>query len=77
MIATDMYGKSPYGSGYTELRESMTSLPFLFSFLIGNYYNFNYILTLHHCSAFAEILRLIYLDMCIIFLFVSVIILFF
>ena len=76
MIATDMYGKSPYGSAYTELRESMTSLPFLFSFLISNHYNFNYIFTLHHCSAFAEILRLTCLDMCNMFLFVNVIILF-
>ena len=41
MVATDMYGKSPYGSGYTELRESMTLLPFLFSFLIINFYNFS------------------------------------
>ena len=51
MVATDMYGKSPYGSGYTELRESMTFLPFLFSFLINSFYNFSYIFTLHHCSA--------------------------
>ena len=78
MIATDMYGKSPYGSGYTELRESMTFLPLLFSFLIINFYNFSYIFTLHHCSVICWdfILRLIRLDMCIIFLFVSVIILF-
>ena len=49
-----------------------------FSFLIINYYNFTYIFTLHHCSAICWnfILRLICLDMCIIFLFVSVIILF-
>ena len=32
-----MYGKSPYGSGYTKLRESVTFLPFLFSFLIINF----------------------------------------
>ena len=78
MAATDMYGKSPYESGYTKLRGSMTFLPFLFSFLIINFYNFNYIFTLHHCSAICcgFILRLIRLDMCIIFLFVSVIILF-
>ena len=40
MIATDMYGKCPYESRYTELRKSMTFLPFLFSFLIINFYNF-------------------------------------
>ena len=51
VMATDMYGKSPYGSGYTELRESMTFLLFLLSCLIINFYNFSYILTLHHCSA--------------------------
>ena len=34
MVATVMYVKSPYGSRYTELRESMNFLPFLFSFLI-------------------------------------------
>ena len=78
MVATDMYGKSPYGSGYTELRESMTFLPFLFSFLINSFYNFSYIFTLHHCSniCWDFILRSICLDMCIVFLFVSVIILF-
>ena len=78
MVATDMYGKSPYVSGYAELRESMTFLPFLLSFLIINFYNFSCIFTLHHCSAICWdfILRLIRLDMCIIFLFVSVIILF-
>ena len=78
MVATDMYGKSPYGSGYTESRESMTFLPFLFSFLIINFYNFSYTFTFHHCSAiyWDFILRLIRLDMCIIFLSVSVIILF-
>ena len=78
MVATDMYRKSPYGSRYTELRESMTFLPFLFNFRIINFYNFSYIFTLHHCSAIRWdfILRLIRLDMCIIFLFVSVIILF-
>ena len=46
MVATDMYGKSPYGSGYTELRESMTFLPFLYSFLIINLCNFSYIFLL-------------------------------
>ena len=78
MVATDMYRKSPHGSRYTELRESMTFLAFLFNFLIINFYNFSYICTLHHCSAIRWdfILRLIRLDMCIIFLFVSVIILF-
>ena len=78
MVATDMYRKSPYGSRYTELRESRTFLPFLFNFRIINFYNFSYIFTLHHCSAIRWdfILRLIRLDMCIIFLFVSVIILF-
>ena len=34
MVTTVMYVKSPYGSGYTELSESMNFLPFLFSFLI-------------------------------------------
>ena len=74
MVASGMYGKSSYGSGYTESRESMTFLPFLFSFLIINIYTF----TFHHCSAiyWDFILRLIRLDMCIIFLSVSVIILF-
>ena len=61
-----------------ELRESMAFLPFLFSFLIINFYNLSYIFTLHHCSAicWVFILRLIRLDMCIIFLFVSAIIIF-
>ena len=76
MVAPDMYGKILYGSGYTELRESMTCLPFLFSFLIFTFYNFCYIFILHHCSAICWdfILRLICLDLCVIFLFVSVII---
>ena len=78
MVATDMYRKSPHGSRYTELRESMPFLAILFNFLIINFYNFSYICTLHHCSAIRWdfILRLIRLDMCIIFLFVSVIIAF-
>ena len=73
-----MYGKNPYGSGYTELRESMTFLPLLFSFLIFTFYHFCYIFTLHHCSAICGyfILRLICLDMWVIFLSVSVIALF-
>ena len=77
-MATDMYGKSPYGSGYTELRESMTFLLFLLNCLIISFYNFSYILTLHHCSAICWdfILRLIRLDICLVFLFVSVIIVF-
>ena len=50
-MATDMYEQSPYGSGYMELRESMTFLPFLLSCLFINFYNFSYIFTLHHCSA--------------------------
>ena len=75
MICTE---KNPYGSGYMELRESMTFLPFLFSFFIINFYNLSYIFNLHHCSAICWdfILRLISLDMSIIFLFVSVIMLF-
>ena len=78
MVATDTYGKSSYGSGYAKSRESMTFLPFLFSFLIINIYSFSYTFTFHHCSAiyWDFILRLIRLDMCIIFLSVSVIILF-
>ena len=78
MVATDMHGKSPYGSVYTKLRESMTFLPFLFSFLIINFHNFGYIFTLHHYSAICWdfILRLICLGKCIIFLFFSVVILF-
>ena len=41
MVATDIYGKSPPRSGYTELRESMTFISFLFSFLIiKSFYNF-------------------------------------
>ena len=46
--------------------------------LIINFYNFSYIFTLHHYSAICRdfILRLTRLDMCIMFLFVSVIILF-
>ena len=78
MVATDMYGKSPCGIGYTELRESMTFSPFLFSLLIINFYNFSYTFTLHHCFTICWdfILRLICLDMRITFLFVSVIILF-
>ena len=71
MVATDMYGKSPYGSAYTELRESMTFLPFSFNFLIINFHNFSYIFALHHYSAICWdfILRLICFDTCIIFLF--------
>ena len=78
MVTTDMYVKSPYGSGYTELRESVTFLPPFFSFLIINFCNLIYIFTLHHCSAICWdfILRLIRLDVCIIFQFISVIILF-
>ena len=78
MATTDMYRKSPCGSGYMELREGMTFLPFFFSFLIINFYDFSYIFTLHHYSAICWdfILRLIRLDMCLIFLFVSVIIVF-
>ena len=78
MATTDMYRKSPCGSEYMELREGMTFLPFFFSFLIINFYNFSYIFTLHHCSAICWdfILRLIRFDMCLIFLFVSVIIVF-
>ena len=78
MATTDMYRKSPCGSGYMELREGMTFLPFFFSFLIINFYNFSYVFTLHHCSAICWdfILRLIRFDMCLIFLFVSVIIVF-
>ena len=34
MVATDMYGKSPCGSRYTELHKSMIFLPFYFSFII-------------------------------------------
>ena len=34
MVATDMYAKSPYGSGYTRLRKSMTFLPFFFRFSV-------------------------------------------
>ena len=56
IFATDMYGKSPHGSGYTELRESTTFLPFLFSFLITNFYNFCYILLSPIVLTFAEIL---------------------
>ena len=76
MVATDMYGKSPYVSGYAELRESMTFLPFLLSFLIINFYNFSCIFTLHHCSAICWdfILRLIRVDVCLVLLFVSVVI---
>ena len=78
MVATDMCGKSPYRSKYTELRKSMTFLPFMFSFLVFTFYNFCYIFILHYCSAICWdfILRLICLDMCVIFLFVSVIKLF-
>ena len=78
MVGNDMYGKSPCGNWYTELREIMTFLPFLFSFLMIDFNKFSYIFTLHHCSAicWVFILRLIRLDMCIIFLFVSVIVFF-
>ena len=78
MVATDMCGKSPYRSKYTKLRESTTFLPFLFSFLVFTFYNFCYIFILLHCSAICWdfILRLICSGMCVIFLFVSVIILF-
>ena len=60
MAAADMYGKSPYESGYTKLRGSMTFLPFLFSFLIINFYNFSYIFTLHHGSAICVIILIVY-----------------
>ena len=78
MVATDMYGKNLYGSGYTELRKSITFLSFLFGFLIINFYDFSYIFTLQNCSTICwdSIVRLIRLDMCTIFLFFSVIILF-
>ena len=77
-MATDMYGESTYVSGFTELRGSMNFLPFLLSFLIISFSNFSYIFTLHHCYAICRDLnsRLICLDMCIIFLFVRVTILF-
>ena len=51
-----MYGKSPYGSGYTKLRESMTFLQFLFSFLIINFYNLAVFLLSTIVLSFAEIL---------------------
>ena len=78
MVASYFYGKSPYSSGYTELRESRTFLPFLLSFLIFAFYNFCDIFILYHCSTicWGFILRLICLDMCVIILFASVIILF-
>ena len=61
MVAIGIYGKSLYGSGYRDLRENITFLPFLFRFLIINLYNFSYIFTLHHRSAifWYFILRLI------------------
>ena len=49
MVSTDMYGKSPYGSGYMELRENMT-------FLIINFYNFDIFLLSTIVLSFAEIL---------------------
>ena len=58
---------------YTESRQSMTFLPFLFSCLIINLVIF---LLSTIILPFAEILSLICLGMCIIVLFVSVIILF-
>ena len=78
MVANDMYRKSPYENGYTELSKSMTFLPFLFSFIIINFHNFSYIFTLHHCSniCWDFIFMLICLDIRIIFLFVSVMIIF-
>ena len=78
IVAPDMYGKSPYGRRYTELRESNIILPFLFRVLIFAFYNFCYIFTLHHCSAICGdiILTLICVDICLIFLFLSVTILF-
>ena len=60
MVATDMCGKNPYGCGYMELRETMTFLPFLFSFIIINFYNFSYIFTLHHGSAICVIILFVY-----------------
>ena len=78
MVATDMYGKSPYGSGYTKLCKIMTFLPFLFSFLFFIFYNACYIFILHPCSTslWDFILMLICLDIGATFLFVIVIILF-
>ena len=78
MVATDMYGKSPYGSTYTKLRKRATILPLLFRFLIITFYSFCYFFTLYRRSAtfWDFILRLICLDLCAIFFFVSVIILF-
>ena len=78
MVATDMYGKSPYGSGYTKLCKIMTFLSFLFSFLFFIFYNAYYIFILHHCSTslWDFILMLICLDISATVLFVFVIILF-
>ena len=62
---------------YAKLWPFLKVLPFLmFSFLIINFFNFSYTFTLHHCSAICWdfILRLIRLDMFLVFLFVSVII---
>ena len=56
MVATGMYGKSPYKSGYTELRESMTFLPVLFSFLIINFVTWVLFLLSTIVLPFADIL---------------------
>ena len=57
----------------------MAILQFLLSFIIINFYNFCCIITVHHLSAICSdlILRLICLDMCIKFVFASVILLLF
>ena len=75
MVATDMYGKSSYGSGYTELRESMTFLPFLFSY----YDNFCYIYfpqLFCHLLMFYFQVKVNKVNMCTIFLFIRVLIFF-
>ena len=56
MVATDMYGESPYGRGYTKLRESITFLPYLFGFLMINFVTSVVFLLSTIVLPFAEIL---------------------
>ena len=78
MVATNMYGKSSYGGWIYGITRKYDLLSFLFTFLIITFDNFCYTFTLCHFSAISWdlILRLICLDMFVIFLFVSVIMLF-
>ena len=77
MVATDMYA-ALIGEDIQNFAKVYLFTIFFLCFLIINFHNFSYIFTFHHCSTICWnfLSRLICLDMCIIFLFFSVIILF-